>query len=319
MCGQAGKHISTLARITSLLACFGEALVLRGDDLLEKLPPPRMLVMQGCSGSTAVIEQARDMLAIHNVLPTMPSEAFPDAEMLKPEKNPYYEEANHDIGKSLELATLAAQSRSPPLALLFKGMVEEVVDPRIWEENHVLATLNELRAVAVFASRFNMLDQLVCQVKDCFHPEYGVPADDSGASQLQDSHKCILRRQGANSFRAKLFPDTLIEGIDHQYEVVERARKALNASGIPALEVVSEDLFDYEMVGDVSAFVRAVEAWSKFLTSWGVKPVKEKVEAVLMMRAHSRSNASKHSEVIHNFDAVREVLVQSKHAHLLRE
>jgi len=168
---------------------------------------PRMLAMRGCSGSSAIMVYARNLLRYHGVpvpAATEPNivngEALPPidrglpSELLNPKINWLYKEAGNDMGKAIEMQNELIRRKGQ--TLFFKGMVQHLqgTDKATDEWDSLAEPLKKLELFAVLGARENMLDQVICQVKDCFQEDYGTPVDQDG----KDSDLCFHRRSEEN-------------------------------------------------------------------------------------------------------------------------
>eukprot|EP00927_Polykrikos_kofoidii_P017725 TRINITY_DN180_c0_g1_i12.p1 TRINITY_DN180_c0_g1~~TRINITY_DN180_c0_g1_i12.p1 ORF type:complete len:369 (-),score=51.92 TRINITY_DN180_c0_g1_i12:174-1217(-) len=307
---------------------------------------PRMLVMRGCSGSSAVMVFARNLLRYHGI--PVPRASLPvvvngvakaplgpgwPAELLNPKYNWFLSSAAGNMGKAMEMAN--AEMMRTNRTLFFKGMVQNLqgdgagVDQ--WES--LKPSFQKLDMFAVIGTRVNMLDEVICQVKDCFHPADGVPVDARG----KESDVCFNRRGDAikhpvsklkskpaeihtraEVYKAKLNVRVLHRLIDKEYELIDGARESLESIGIFPKTVTEEDLLDFQtpMPG---AFKRAVTAWSVLLESLGVTPDEKIVREFLKQYRGTYHDKPTHADTIYNFHEVKAALQNTEYAHLIRE
>jgi len=166
---------------------------------------PRLLAMRGCSGSSAIRVYARTLLKYHGI--PVPAAALPNivdgepkaphtrglpAELLNPKINWMYKEAGNDIGKAMEMQNERTRSRGQ--TLFFKGMLQHMqgVNTGADEWESLAEPFKRMQLQAVIGTRDNMLDEVICQVKDCFQQDYGVPVTKDG----EPSSLCFDRRAG---------------------------------------------------------------------------------------------------------------------------
>jgi hypothetical protein len=307
---------------------------------------PRMLAMRGCSGSSAVMVFARNLLRYHGI--PVPSAALPKvvhgeakapagpgwpAELLNPKYNWFLSSAAGNMGKAMEMAN--AEMMRTNQTLFFKGMVQNLqgdcagVDQ--WAS--LKPSFQKLDMFAVIGTRVNMLDEVICQVKDCFHPADGVPVDANG----KESELCFNRRGDSinhpvsklnsntaeiptpsEEYKAKLNVRVLHRLIDKEYELIDGARESLESIGIFPKTVTEEDLLDFQtpMPG---AFERAVTAWSVLLESLGVTPDEKIVREFLKQYRGTYHDKATHADTIYNFHEVKAALQNTEYAHLIRE
>lgn len=308
---------------------------------------PRLLVSRGCSGSSAMMVLARSLLRYHGIpvpkagmrrivgnKPAQPLGSGLPAELLNRHTNWFLDEAHDDLGKAMLLA--AEYIAKTNQTLFFKGMLQTLqgtgADGDEWASlKHVFKKLN---MYAVIGTRENMLDEVICQVKDCFQTVSGFPVDQNG----QESDLCFSRRGApvnpisqlkqtevstAESttfnkiYKAKLHPGNLINRIEYEYGLVDIVRKNLESIGLSPAIVAEEDLLGFQAPVH-GAFDKAVTAWSVFLESLGVTPETRIVRSLLRRYRNTHPKPPNHVDVIFNFDAVRAALNNTKYANLLR-
>jgi len=329
---------------------------------------PRMLAMRGCSGSSAIMVYARNLLRFHGIPvsraaepnfdenhnPLSPNDetALP-AELLNPKINWLYSPNDGDIGKAMVKMNENVNVRNQ--TLFFKGMIQHLQGDALGQDEwHELKnSLQSLNMYAVLGSRTNMLDQVICQVKDCFQDEYGYPVNaDSG----ERSDLCFSRRgeqvnptatnqalvnskqaaeletmteleiamndsawfwNGGDEYKAKLDIDHLMHSIAMEYKVVSKAQENMESIGLKFETISEEDLLEFQTPID-GAFGRGVDAWCKVLESFGVEPNRGLVKTFLSKYAQTYHMPPAHWEVIYNYDEVEAALKGSEYEHLLR-
>jgi hypothetical protein len=253
------------------------------------------------------------------------------AELLSRKTNWFLEDADNDLGKAMELA--AVEMTRTNQTLFFKGMIKSLqgTGHRDDEWASLKSTLKKLNLFAVIGTRANMLDEIVCQVRDCFQPRYGSPVDRHG----QESDLCFKRRgaptnptskkkltekdeTSANTvYKAKLDTDSLVRNIENEIKVVDIARKNLESIGLFPKTVAAEDLLGFQSPVP-GAFERAEAAWSVFLQSLGVTPDEKIVESFLREYRNTYPEPPDHVDVIYNFDEVKAKLNDTEYAHFIR-
>jgi hypothetical protein len=254
------------------------------------------------------------------------------SELLSRGTNWFLEKANDDMGKALELA--ATEMTRMNQTLFVKGMIKSLQGTG--EGGDEWASLKpmfeKLNMFAVIGTRANMLDQIVCQVKDCFVATYGSPVDEHG----QESDLCFKRRGDVTEnptskekltekdetsvstvYKAKIEANLLVRHIEIELKVVDIARKNLESAGIFPKTVFAEDLLGFQTPVP-TAFKRAVAAWSVLLQSLGVSPDEEIVESFLWRYRNTYPEPPDHVDVIYNFDEVRDTLNGTEYAHFIR-
>merc|ERR1719433_1202696 len=322
---------------------FGPSFVAKGDTVT-----PRMLSMHGCSGSSAILIFTRQLLRYHGVpspacgIPQVsehgepiPVESWP-SEALNPQKNWLYEKSGNDIGTAIDSMNdlVVKQNES----FLFKGMGQHLQGDGSKDDEwaSLKPVFEKLHIYSVVGTRENMLDQVVCSIKDCIEPTYGYSVDANGnkanlcmerrgdTDNPYGTNKATLlqslyaeRRGSDDNYKAHVDIEGLITRFEREWNFIENAQRNLNALGRPVNLVTVEDLteFQTDMPG---AFERGVAAWTSLLTSLGVVPDDWVVRSFLKRYANTRPAPPPHSDVIYNYDAVEKALRGTKYEKYLR-
>ena len=116
--------------------------------------PPMMMYSGGCDGSTWALHTVRDLMDRHG-LRVQPF----NYELLKPEKNRYHKGG---MKMSDAMRALYAEARHHNSLFVFKG------DTGSNHLRSVQAALHKMDTLAVVLWRANVLDQLVCTIRDSF-------------------------------------------------------------------------------------------------------------------------------------------------------
>lgn len=272
---------------------------------------PLMFVTQGCDGSTAILGHAYKILALHGVDPG-PSNV--QKELLDPKRNPYIKAANYDVVEAMKM--LVDEHTRNHTTLVFKSIygrdLAATLDSR----------LRQLGTMAVYNTRRNVLDRLVCMIRDCFvdtsaDSMYGYPVDNDG----KPSGLCFDRRDSDHSegqeYRAILNISNIVINLNHIVQTELDQEAEIQNAGYEVGKAVYEDLVAFEQVpslvkrpegavagpqatqvsgltpprglncvdGDVLC---SVQAWSDLLTFWGVQPNPSKIMEYLQKNAHTR-------------------------------
>jgi len=328
---------------------------------------PRMLAMRGCSGSSAIMVYARNLLRYHGIpVPAASEVNFDDdhkatepidrglyAELLNPKVNWLFKDAGNDIGKAMDMQNERIRTKNQ--TLFFKGMIQHMQGnskgPDEWAS--LKPTFQKLGLFAVLGARKNMLDQVICQVKDCFQEDYGVPMDADG----KESELCFHRRGAQDNptavnkmdenpttdqmlgatrdqenkldvknafymeddiYRAKLRPEHLLRSIQRELTKVGYAKIHLENLDPNVKTIYEEDLLEFQTPIE-GAFDRAVGAWCDLLTSLGATPDKTIVTKFLAQYANTYHEPPAHWQVIWNYDEIKKIMKTSEYAHMLRE
>eukprot|EP00873_Tetraselmis_striata_P046612 jgi/Tetstr1/466876/TSEL_011331.t1 len=313
--------------------------------------PPLLYMAGGCQGSLAVGSMARELAAAHgfDVIRTGGVENF------RAKVNPYMRESQtrsgrrHTDQEDRENRHLGSSKANPHMRTIHAAdhhiTLPEAVERQIqeaqaggqlhlwklgWNGMEQYAGLPEVLhqygARMVLLWRSNVLDALVCVVRDCMSgPEQrtGYPVDASG----RRTRLCFGRRKSGAVTLARLNVEALLPELERRLGMLEEVTAKAQALGFNGTQVfASEDLL---ALGTGKAQVqRSLAAWSGFLTALGVRP-----NATTILEAWENScEKSKcrigahpvkpHREIIDNYEEVKQAILASNNAavrQLLRE
>lgn len=279
------------------------AALLRKSSTLQ----PRLLVSDGCSGSSAAVSLIKDMMKAHgHRLYGLPDELF------KCEKNPYCNTYDHSAGhETFAMQTAVAHTASYGKSLVVKVQGGDTNGPR--------EAMREMGAYALVAYRSNTLAKLLCDVRDCF--EHNGGAITKLTKRMgPNANACFNRRKLPSSRQTKVWIDPKkgrllkeLKRLDNENEEMSAMLTNAGYGHNDFAVVTTEALFESETDGSDAAFHRTTGAWMKALKSLGVKPDKAKIEAVLEPARGGRP-PSNISETITNADEVAAALAASSDA-----
>jgi len=287
------------------------------DNYITK---PRMLISEGCDASDAIIRHAHFILKFSNIAtPWRKIYSLHGTEnnidhFESMDGNVSREKGNTSIGmvqthvdpreSAEETDAPAAQSMSEvhqffkaqKKTLIFKGSFTEAM--------HSEKTIADMGASMAALNRRNKLDQLVCQVKDCFNEEeLGYPVKNGTKSDL-----CWKRRMSNETadYKANINVQQLHNNLRRLQQNVGKAvahfvKMGLNAAAVNA--VVTEDLLDFEW--DEDATGKALSSWTSLLKAWNVHPSVEKMTSYFKKNAGTRDAPARHSDSVYNFVDVK--------------
>lgn len=189
-------------------------------------------------------------------------------------------------------------------AFLFKAELHNV-------ENHPLVEdyLKRLKPRTVFLKRRNVLDIVICVVRDCFSDmaiEPGYTTDSDGMKS-----ECFRGRthEEMDTPPVYLNPLTIIENINIIGSYNEGSYQYLAGMDVntPAPPVfTSEDLFAFEEEDEVRVNESAL-TWGRLMKALNVS-VQLKTIRTFLDERRTRSPPRRHSELISNFDEIRSVI-----------
>lgn len=231
---------------------------------------PRVLMMEDCSGSTFVQYVAIELLKAHGV-----NIHYSDYEILKPAKNPAYRR-HPENGMSGAMEHIFERAKKNGGTPVFKG------EPAHFEKDPALTQMMvNHHTYVVHVYRNNVLDQAVCNVRDCFKTDGLLrgcyPVDDTG----KRSHACFKRR----------FSDSVVEKAHLNVSgAVEWMQKSIDDNralpgmiakwGFPRAQTVTYEHLSafqytatpasYELSPGQCDFECSVREWCRLLVSWHV-------------------------------------------------
>jgi len=156
--------------------------------------------------------------------------------------------------------------------------------------------------------RKNLLDRVVCTVKDCFPggAAFGYPVFAINGSKTD---LCFNRRKtGRAKTKAYIFSiESMIESIRN---LEKQTQKKLKAFDFP-FQVTYEDLTEFEYMDEDSVWSTSLNAWTRMLSTyvannWTSEDAKLLKDMMHPMR--NTRNMSHHEDVIQNYEEVFEAL-----------
>jgi len=254
-------------------------------------PPLMYMTDSGCSGSSAFGETL-DVLLLQSGVERYNVHCN---EILSPQKNAFYKSST-SMAEALMKMNQAANEAGK--RLVFKGSLSGLTD-------EVGKALVAMGTKAIVFNRRNVLDHLVRRVRDCFDTVNGYPVDEAG----HRNDLCFERRDSDVTTKAFLYPEKLIGALQAEVESMDEASQRLADVGFGLVEAFAmEDIFEYEAAGADGAVERSFKEWSKVLAAFDVKLKKQALSSMLTEGAGTWPQ-TRHSDVIHNIEAVREVLL----------
>jgi len=269
---------------------------------------PRMWVAEGCDGSTANLQHAVRLLALHGI-----DGGDPDVnrELLAYKSVP---------GMKKEHKAERAANRT----LVFKSILH-----RDMASTTSRAMIN-MGTLAVYVTRRNHLDQIVCMIRDCFlntatkSTVYGFAVKSNG----KPSNLCFKRRSKKGTVdKAKLrvfepVPSGmhnrsfLAENLQKTEDRVKDGKERLKKAGYHAPFIASEDLMAFEAGGEKNQKT-SLKAWTQLLKAWGVSAKNNVLKEYLASKAHTWSPQRQQGS-IYNYQEVADELKKLRREDLLR-
>jgi len=267
-------------------------------------PTMYIVVSLGCSGSTALY---RFLSTLWKELGIEMYRGI-DWEWYRQSKNYMVHDKNISLADSLLLIWQHAIEQNRSVLLKFDGHIKKFAELRI-------ALSNMINAKVVYIWRSNLLDRMVCIIRDCFksdwYRKYGYPVlADTG----EETKFCFNRRHLNVSTKAYIKMNPKWEsGFMRKSDSMYQKTKALGKTWkLPKIK--NEDLFAFES-GD---FKRSLEAWEIFLNTWKLPYDKKQMRSLMenFIRKEGKHVPKLHNDTIYNLE---EILNTPKMAKQLRQ
>lgn len=238
---------------------------------------PLYIHSAGCTGSSIILDIARDILELHGVNAYMHAPNMPE-ELVIPKKNPFYT-PQRGIGTAMKILAQAAKANGT--TLLFKS---GGIDPHLFEE--VAPALLNIKTKIVYLERTNLLDYMTCRARDCFEEEtIGYPVDAFG----QKSEMCFERRKleekGKTATTTVFFNvDNLIPELEKLQErsVQQWPARHLADFGFQNVTTVStERLLKYETKQE-DGLEASVKEWIRLFSGWRIEASEQLIRSYLL-------------------------------------
>lgn len=269
------------------------------------LPPDeklRVLVTKGCSGSSFVLGAIRDFLQSRGY---DVEKKYP--EIYKPQNNSMFELAKELAPKESRTIDIIVNATLMLKQEAFQNGQTVVYK---WGDGGILKPLMQrTRGDLLFGYMYrkNILDKVVCSVKDCFSGSaFGYPVFAVNGSK---ANLCFNRRE-SGAAKTKAYIDSIesmVERIRHLEKVLQGKLKAFDFP----FQVTYEDLTDFEYTDEDSVWSTSLNAWTRMLSTyvannWTSEDTKLLKDMMHPMR--NTRNMSHHEDVIQNYQEVFEAL-----------
>ncbi|KAL3916403.1 MAG: hypothetical protein SGPRY_006833 [Prymnesium sp.] len=318
-----------------------------------QLAPPLVLaIIPRCSGSTHLHALAHRVLSTHgvnlcgfvsaNVLRTgsTPSQVADELRVLPSSLREEQREIAWVFGQQLGVPVLPG---GDALRLLRQqsmaaGCTSVVIQHTHHEDRHVLRallpTLRELDTPVVIVYRNNLLDRLICEIKDCLIDQYvpKTPGDHNSIGVARDNSGEFSRRctdENDSSLKIEINTSSAIHVMNTWSEEAATQAHQLHRYGFSEHRTVSYEglsAFQYsERSSEAHETERNVNtslvSWTKFLGSWRIQPDKIKIRQSFLPDMGKSPEPLPHSKTIFNAQAVRHFFAKSdqKYAALYRD
>lgn len=166
----------------------------------------------------------------------------------------------------------------------------------------MMSEMKKLRAFTAWVERENVLDRMICEVRDCFYPlSLSFPVFKNGTR----AKLCFQRRKTTQpATLAHLHVSSLVKMLNKRLRANEDELRQVESVWPRIERLAYEELERFQHDGD---FERSAASWTSLLTVLGVE-----VDGTTAVERALRSTAfgklrrlpTRHRDVVHNFDDV---------------
>merc|ERR1719232_1649532 len=268
------------------------------------------LIEHGCSGSTATMKTAKQILRAHgfDIFKT-------NKEMYRSDRNKYFEAAKEELVKS----GVTKPSKNSILLKSFTLMNEiatkngQVVMSEVTNEELIQDLKKTKNALFGHMYRQNILDKAICATRDCFPlskriSSYPV-AIKNGTYEQTDL--CFSRREHPEiEVKANFSSISKLRKQMHgSIKKSKNFKKWANSYIAPSKSQAYEDLFAFEYTSNETVFESSVRAWDSFLKSMDLDI--KIIAKTLRSMQNTRSAPKSHDKLIHNFKELENIFRSS--------
>jgi hypothetical protein len=264
---------------------------------------PRMLISEGCSGSSFAIDMIREMVKAH----VDHIDRTYNGELFKCEKNPECVGGNEAMGMKVAVAKAVVDGH----IVIAKEQGSNNPETR--------QAMHQMGAYPVMAYRSNVLAKMLCEAKDCFT----TPATHGLTKRVGPNPDACFpqRRHLPGDQQTKVWIDPaggkLVKALRSYEKEKDNMVHTLSAAGYAASTysiVTLESLFESEGDASDTAYKRTISAWETTLSSLGVKPDRAIIESIHAPHRGARPPAAAY-ESIDNAAEIAGALAQAGEEH----
>ena len=272
---------------------------------------PLIIVVDGCSGSSAVGYFLRALAAAHGMNSSGPDIFeffyFGRSSSTNKLKNPFFHEIqDRDLSLGLHRSKHEMMIESVEVAHRTFNEANElfIVKAKVNQYKRYHKGLEYLNPTYYGVYRENTLRRCICMVKDdCFFPKYKDAGYPVFAQNGTKSNVCSHRRDIPN-----LHIQVMLTNVTHC--VVKNP--SLELMELPIPKISEEELFLFEYSDDEDVFMSCVKRWSNILEmNWspsGIVVSEEKIIQILRPHQNTRTFKPYHDEV-YNYDEIKDDLL----------
>ena len=281
----------------------------------------RVLLYNGCSGSSATFKLSQQILDAHGFKSWKGK-----SELDKPKNNPFYYEARKKVYDSGAWRPTSDDFVIEALKLL-NNHVQHIKKKILFTKQfYDRAHLFSIDSAYAAMYRRNKLDVAICFVKDCFKVNKKTGMSTLGYSLFANNNTktdkgvCFTRRNNDNLvLKVHLETDKLIEFLVERVDEEEERIQKFKALISPAKEQYYEDLFAFTYSSNYGIFKKSIQAWCTLLRAITAYIDEDVVKDVLLPIKNTRKPPPSHKEIIENFEEVKNALKKAKLARFLRK
>ena len=186
-----------------------------------------------------------------------------------------------------------------------------------WGDRSIFDFVKKFRPKIVLVYRSNFLDFQACSIRDCFddHGGHAVFANGSSAADL-----CFNRRKKDDA------PVTMAKfnNVGDIYKKLDKETQAMHAElekqskmiGAPVQHISAESLLAFETSNSTAVFNGSLHAWAGLISELGVVPNTSAITAYLAPLAGTRPAPHPHSATIYNHRELYRIIRASKRTEL---
>eukprot|EP00965_Chrysotila_dentata_P200966 6180298-Pleurochrysis_carterae.AAC.1 len=282
--------------------------------------------MPGCSGSSFVARTAKSIVQLYSTLVFKRGEQD-ETEWLSPGKNPFFIDHGNNSTMAQAFKHLHEEAKKEQTLLLIKWNNALHEGPGSMRDKALSSALLQSSVLSIVGCRANVLDQLLCSLRDCFDLSAGYLVQANGSRSTDcDLYRAkpwhfgtFRRKQRATSGLIHLEPSQLIGELHSRMRFPVAARSRLQQANITVHRHAFhfEDLAAFQWAADDAAFNASYRSWKSFMRAWRIRTDARTKEYLASLRG-SRAPPKRHSQLIQNYAEVRDLLFKHGLNKLLR-
>lgn len=295
---------------------------------------PRIIIAHACSGSSATIRFAEEIIkahgydVLHGGQPFLYKKVMKNLQNISHTRYDEIMEAREDLIKS----GMYDDKNEPTITEIVKQLVlndskRAQLEGKIllYKANsiksEIIETLKGLNATMTLTYRENSLDKAICAIRDCFQEDPDKRFGHQVYSNGTKADLCFSRRNSTEPIMAMITNEKrFIKYVAQQDGQNERLISKQYSYFIKDIEdaVSDEDLFSFQYTDSQDTFDRSIDRWMAFLKSFRLNINRDTVKNTLRPHQNTRY-APLHSNVVYNMDTLRSALNGTLYENFLRD